>query len=95
MLEAVASRSTPLVLLLPLLPRLLGAGRALLGRLEHLPLHGGDALLEARHARPRERRRGGERWLDAVERARDRVVVDSWAETARQQQTTPTEVPWN
>ena len=73
LLQPTTLLARPLVLALALL---LGAGRALGRRLEHRPLHSGDALLEARHTHPREGRRRGERRRDRVERARRRVVVD-------------------
>ena len=73
--------------LLPLLPRLLlCACWPLAGWLEHRPLDGSDALLEARRASPREARRGcesgGQRRLG---QARLRVVEEGGAEAARQQ----------
>ena len=74
--------------LLPLLPRLLllCTCRPLAGWLEHRPLDGSDALLEAGRARPREARRGcesaGQRRLG---QARLRVVEEGGAEAARQQ----------
>ena len=73
--------------LLALLARLLGASRALTRRLERRPLDGGDALLEACRARPRERSRLGKGLVchASLAQARFRVVVDGGAEAAREQ----------
>ena len=68
--------------------RLPAAGRLMAGWLEHRPLDGSDALLEARRASPREARRGcesaGQRRLG---QERLRVVDEGGAEAARQQLT--------
>ena len=74
-------------LLCALLARLLGAGRALTRRLERRPLDGGNALLEACRARPRERGRIGKGLVGHLRlaQARFRVVVDGGAEAAREQ----------
>eukprot|EP00966_Prymnesium_polylepis_P057387 1328838-Prymnesium_polylepis.1 len=70
-----------------LLARLLGAGSALARGLECRPLDGGDTLLEAGRARPRERGGLGKGLAHHVglAQARFRVVADRGAEAACEQ----------
>ena len=78
------NRSAYTSLLSSLLARLLGAGSTLTHRLEHGPLDGRNALLEACWTRSRERSRPHKCHLNhlGIAQALLRVVVDGGAEAA-------------